>query len=260
MAYNTATILEGDLFFVAQTGSYQIYVTYTGNAGEQPVRVSYNVNTTDVAGYGTVLRGQAMRMLDTLNANAQIAAGITLPKVLDTTAPIPPPAATVFGSYLVASDAFTPGSAPTDVWTISGSATTTVVLKQLWLSTRQTTAGVNGWQVVARSAANSGGTSATISPVKMNVSYPAATAVVRQYTANPSALGNLVGSLWSGWVASPAPASAVGGPLVIPLWPEGAFPGLPLNGTGQSFALNFGGVALPAGLSVRVIALFEERG
>lgn len=257
MAYNAATVLDGDLYFVPDSGQYRVIVTYTGNAGEAPVKVPYTVNTTDVSGYGTVLRSQAMTMIAVLNSNAQIAAAITLPKVLDVTTPIPPPTASVFGSYFAATDAFTPGATPQDVFTISGSASLTVIVRQILLSTRQTTAGSNGWQLLARSTANSGGTSAAVTAVKTSATYSAATAAVLQYTANPTA-GNLVGRMWSGWVASPAPATALVGDIVIPLLPAGTS-GLVLTGTSQVLAVNFNGAALPAGLSVRTVVQWDER-
>lgn len=75
-----------------------------------------------------------------------------------------------YPTYTAVSTAFTPGTAPQDVFSITGSATMNVYLMHASISTIQTTAGVNAWFLTKRSTANSGGTSATpaIVPLSSN--------------------------------------------------------------------------------------------
>ena len=98
-----------------------------------------------------------------------------------------------------------------------------------------------------RSTANSGGTSAAVAAVPTNDIYPAATASVLQYTANPTA-GTLIGRVWGGRVPSPAPATVIGANVLQAITfdrTNGA-----LTGTADVLAWNFNGAVLPAGLSV----------
>lgn len=87
-----------------------------------------------------------------------------------------------------------PALLATDIFTITGSATKTVLIKNITISGTQTTAGSTNLLLVKRSTANSGGTSSAPTMVSHDSSDSAATAVVRAYTANPT-LGTLVGAL-----------------------------------------------------------------
>jgi hypothetical protein len=155
---------------------------------------------------------------------------------------------------MAASAPFTPGATPQDVVTVTGSATRRVTITRLTLSTVQTTAGMNAWQLVKRSTANTGGTSATVPAIPLDDSYPAATAVVRSYTANPTA-GTLLGALWSGRVAAPAPATALAGSDKDLLFNGGP---VVLTGTTDVLAWNLNGVGLPPGLSVQASVWWSE--
>lgn len=164
----------------------------------------------------------------------------------------------VKSSYVAFSAPFTPGATPQDVFSITGDASKVVRVLCMFISSTQTTGGVNGWQVVKRSTANSGGTSALVTIVRSDPADNAAAAIVRQYTTNPTA-GALVGNSWSGFIGSPAPAAVM--PAHI-----GAFVnfteelGKPmiLRSTSDVLSWNFGGVALPAGLSVRAGVFWTE--
>lgn len=165
----------------------------------------------------------------------------------------------VKASYLAYTTSFTPGATPTDIFTITGSASKLIRVLSMFISVVQTTSGVNLWQIVKRSTANSGGTSAAVAQIRSDQNDAAATATVLQYTANPT-LGSTVGSVWTGHISSPALAS-VSLPAII-----GAFVyftedlGKPiiLRSTSDVLAWNFGGVALPAGLSVRAGVRWTE--
>lgn len=165
----------------------------------------------------------------------------------------------VKASYLAFTSSFTPGANPTDIFTITGSASKLIRVLSMFISSVQTTAGVNLWQILKRSTANSGGTSATITTVRSDQNDAAETAVVRQYTANPT-LGSVVGVVWSGHLAAPALTSAslpanigsfvnftedLGKPII-------------LRATSDVLSWNFGGVALPAGLAIRAGVRWTE--
>lgn len=153
-------------------------------------------------------------------------------------------------TYGVVSSAFTPGTAPTDVFTITGSSTSNIYVTKMGISTTQTTEGINAWFIAKRSTANSGGTSAAPTIVSHNSNNPAVSASVLQYTANPTA-GSLVGYVWGGWVNSPKVATAgVGGFQGIEVNFEDMF-GQPITllSASQVLAWNFQGATLPSGLS-----------
>lgn len=154
-------------------------------------------------------------------------------------------------TYSAASSAFTPGATPTDIFSITGSASSNVYVVKMGISTTQTTEGVNAFFISKRSSANSGGTSAAPAIVPHNSNNPAVSASVLQYTANPTA-GTLVGYLWGGWVNSPKAATAgIGGFQGVELNFQDMF-GQPicLLNTSEVLAWNFKGAALPSGLSV----------
>lgn len=238
-------------------GSVKMIFTYTGDAGELAREFAYpfEATTPPSADY---MRSLAMARLTTLNQTKNFITG-ALPfvnTVLDTTTPLPTAAASTFGSFVAASAPFTPGATPQDVFSITGSATRTVQVLRMGISTVQTTAGMNAWSLVKRSTANSAGTSATVTAVPSNKSFPGATATVRQYTANPT-LGTVVGSIWSGRVAAPVITTAPGGDLEKCVLGN-LGPSVTLSGITDVLAWNFGGVALPSGLSVQAWVQWAE--
>lgn len=252
MAYTTATFTRLDR---NADGKAVIVLTYTGNAGEAPIDYAYpiDVSTPPSADY---MRGLAMARLAFLNTTANFFTG-ALPfvgTVLDTTTPLPAAPAPPFGAFVAATAPFTPGATPQDVAILNGSATKLVTVTRVAIMTIQNTAGINAWTLAKRSTANTGGTSAAVAAVPVSATYPAATASVLQYTANPT-LGTLVGRVWTGRVVSPTAASVTTGPLETPCTLQTP---ITLSGVAQGLALNFGGVALPAGLSVQAVFWWHE--
>lgn len=252
MAYTTATLLRLDR---NADGKATIVLGYTGNAAELPVEYAYPLDASVVPSTDYI-RGLAMARIAILNNNLNFIAGATaaIGSVLDTTTPLP--TTLVFGAYMASSAPFTPGATPQDVFTITGSATKTVRVERFGITTVQTTAGLNAWSVLRRSTANGGGTSTTVTAVPRSSSYPAATATVRQYTANPTA-GNLIGAVWTGRITAPVPGSAVGAiDKGCMLFDDRS--SVALIGVADGLAWNFGGVALPAGLSVQAHVWWTE--
>lgn len=164
-----------------------------------------------------------------------------------------------YPTYMACSSAFTPGATPQDIFSITGNATTNVYVQKMGISTTQTTEGVNAWFLAKRSTANSGGTSASVTAVPMQSGNAAAAATLLQYTANPTA-GTLIANMWAAWLNSPKVSTAgIGGLQGLELDFETMY-GQPiaLLSAAQVLAWNFGGNALPAGLSVLAWAQWFE--
>lgn len=252
MSFTTATFarLEKNA-----DGTATMIFRYTGNAGETPVERGVPVNSA-IMPSADWSRSIAMEHLAILNTNQSFYAGAlsAVGTVLDTTTPLPTPTALINASYMAASAPFTPGASPQDVFSITGSATRAVRVLGIGLSTIQTTAGMNAWSLVKRSTANSGGTSVAVAAVPTDKTQPGASATVLQYTGNPTA-GTLVGGIWNGRIPSPVAASAV----VIPhVWINLERMTVLLSGVGDVLAWNFGGAALPPGLSVQACVWWTE--
>lgn len=146
--------------------------------------------------------------------------------------------------------AFTPVATPTDIFSIEGVASKTIYVWRFYLSTVQTTAGVNTWFLNKHSTANVDGGSTSVATAKIphDSAFAASTATVKHYTvANPTP-GTSLGSVASIRLNSPAVGTAGIGDIVG-TWIDFNFP-IILRGAAQGLALNFAGAALPAGLSV----------
>jgi hypothetical protein len=89
-------------------------------------------------------------------------------------------------------------TAATDVFTITGSATKTVRVTKLTVFGTETTAATQIVEILKRSTANSGGTSAASTAVPHDSNSSAATATVLSYTANPTTLGTLLATIRTG--------------------------------------------------------------
>lgn len=157
-------------------------------------------------------------------------------------------------TYGVACPAFSPPATPTDMATLFGSASKTIFVYGVSISTVQTTAGINRIYLVKRSTANSGGTSAAPTIVPYDSGSAAATATVLSYTVNPTT-GNLVGNICIQNVNSPILATGITyGQGSVDMYARTTSFTLDtpiiLRGTAQGIALNFNGAALPTGLSV----------
>lgn len=155
-------------------------------------------------------------------------------------------------TYSAGSTAVVPPATPTDICTITGSATKTVKVTRVEVSSTQTTAGINSWFLVKRSAANTGGTaSGTFTRVPHDSAQGAATATTLAYTANPAGLGALVGIVRVAHLLSPAPGGTTA-PNQLWNFDGGDWFDKPifLRGITEVLAINFNGAALPTGLSV----------
>ena len=156
-------------------------------------------------------------------------------------------------SYLAATGAFAPAAvAPTDIATITGSATKTVVIRRVHFAAARTAANAQVVALIKRSTADTGGTSVAATVVPVDSTNPAGTATVLAYTANPT-VGTAVGTVraelvWFGQTAG------AGSPPEFKTFdfsdlPEG---GLVLRGTAQVLAVSLGGTAA-TGASAQVV-------
>lgn len=127
------------------------------------------------------------------------------------------------------------GTNPTDVFTITGSATKNVRIHNIMLTGTTGTAAVRDILLIKRSTANSGGTSTTMTNIPLDSNAVAGTAVVRAYTVNPT-LGNTVGTVRVRRVGVPTTGAAT-----IDVAEFQFTVPLTLRGTSQVLAVNFGG-------------------
>lgn len=162
-------------------------------------------------------------------------------------------------TYFAASGPFTPPATPTDVWVMQGSASKTIRILSLLISSTQTTGGVNTWYLIKRSTANTGGTSVAANQVPSDSTNPAGTVTVQHYTANPT-VGSAVGTCSVQRSFSPAAAGLASDRMDLLVSGGTSFFDQPLTlrGTSQGLALNFNGAALPAGLSVAITCVWIE--
>lgn len=98
-------------------------------------------------------------------------------------------------AYSVVIVGVTPASTATDVFTIIGSGSKIVRIRNMMVYGAQTTGSIVPVNIIKRSTANTGGTSTTGTAVPWSSANAAATAVVSAYTVNPSALGTSLGLL-----------------------------------------------------------------
>lgn len=150
----------------------------------------------------------------------------------------------------------TPAATPTDVLTLTGSATKTIRVKKIVLSGLATTAGQFVWLLVRRSTANSGGTSTAPAVQKHDTGDGAATAVLALYTVNATSLGTAVGTVRGGRLFH-ALTTAQNDRLVFD-FSTNQDKALVLRGTTDILAINGNGGTLPTGATLDIEIEFEE--
>lgn len=111
-------------------------------------------------------------------------------------------------TYSAATGAFSSVASATDIFEIRGAADKRIRVINLVVSCSQTTGGEAVIKLLKRSTADSGGTSANATKVPHSSKFPASTATVKSYTANPTT-GTLVGAVFSGKVYIPATTEVI---------------------------------------------------
>lgn len=158
-------------------------------------------------------------------------------------------------TYCAASAYFTPVASATDLALINGSASKTIRVLKIFLNYKATAAGstdLENFQVIKRSAANSGGTATTLTNVPLNSTSAAASAVAKNYTANPTP-GATVGTIATGQCTGGA---ITGDANTIVLFDADKYgQACDLIGTAQGLAVNHNGVTV-AGTSPLIQVTF----
>lgn len=146
---------------------------------------------------------------------------------------------------------------PTDIFTLTGSASKVVRVR--FLAFGGTVASANGtfrFLLVKRSTANSGGTAATVSAIPHDSNSAAATATARVYTANPT-LGTAVGTLHASTTElSTATATPAGKKDKHVDFEEGLE--VVLRGTNEVLAMNLAGQTIVGLTASAVFTWIEE--
>jgi hypothetical protein len=143
----------------------------------------------------------------------------------------------------------------TDIATITGSATKTVLVQRVIITGIQTTAGLAEVLLIKRSTADTGGTSTGQTAVPHDSLDAAATATVLAYTANPGALGTAVGTFRRAYAPIGGATSVVNPIVVFDFGDKGQ--ALTLRGIAQQLAVNLNGVTLTGGTFDIVIEWYE---
>lgn len=158
-------------------------------------------------------------------------------------------------TYSAGIDNLVPAATPTDIFTITGSATKTVRILRIEITATATASAAISLLLVKRSTANTVGTKTNPASIPHNSGSAAATATIAAYTANPT-LGTIVGS----FVRSTklfASTVATQPQTLIWDWANRVGQEPTLIGTAQVLALNLNGATLTGG-SVNVSVEFVE--
>lgn len=253
MSYGTAIPRRADQ---NSDSRVDLFIEYSGDAGEKVLLERFVTDAND-PGPLLSLRKTAKARVIALNANKALL-DLALPLIgvpLDLNVPADPVVPSTYGMFS-ASVSFTPVANPQDVFTLRGSVGKTINVLRMGIMTTQTTAGVNTWSLVKRTTANSGGTAAAVAMVPQDSTFPAATGLVQNYTANPT-LGNSAGNVWAGRVSSPTPATAPAGDIERVVMIDGRQPIATLRGVAESLCWNMGGAAA-TGLIVQASVWWTE--
>lgn len=151
---------------------------------------------------------------------------------------------------------FTPAATPTDMVMITGSPTKTIRVISVYFTAQNTVGGVSETLFLnKRGTPNFGGTFVASTAVPFDSTDDAATARVGHYTANPTTLGQIQGTINSVRIALPpvVPTSFAGhaedaGVELLPWCSASILDKLvTLRGVAESLVVNFNGAALFSG-------------
>ena len=149
-------------------------------------------------------------------------------------------------TYRATSGSFTPAALATDIFTIAGVASKTIMITKIIFKATQTTGGTFNVSLIKRSTANTSGTAVAMTAVPLDASDAAAGSTVQYYTANPT-LGTAIGSIETEPIFCSATGNATSSPehYVFDFGSKGK--PVILNSAAQALSLNFGGVTMTGG-------------
>lgn len=152
-------------------------------------------------------------------------------------------------TYSTATLSLAPAATPSDVCTLTGSASKTIRVTRVTFSASQTNSDLENILLLKRSSANSAGTSISSNGVPHDSASASGTATFRSYTANPT-LGTLVGPIVTRkqLVIATAPLATAPEMDWLPLY-EAVRPSqsIVLRGTAEVLSINLNGVTLTGG-------------
>lgn len=160
----------------------------------------------------------------------------------------------VKSTFSLVAAAYAPYATATDILLVPGSATKTIRITKVRISGEATAAAALDINLYKRTAANTGGTSASVAAniVKHDSNDSAASTVPVTYSVIPTGLG--AGSLLRSKAKHFFPAA--GTPALNVEFEEDFTTrngkGLVLRGTAQSLAINLGGQTIPAGAKLSI--------
>lgn len=140
-------------------------------------------------------------------------------------------------------------SSTTDNVCLYGNGTTKTYLYEIRLSGIQTTAGITNVEVVKRSAAETGGTSATPAVVPDDSNYSAANSALTTYTGTGPTPGTAVGDIDNVYVGILTATTISGNDIYIPPFSWQSKP-ITLNSTSEGVCMNLGGAVSGGSISV----------
>ena len=168
-------------------------------------------------------------------------------------------------TYAATSIGLAPGTAPTDIACITGSATRTIRVKQVRVSGTAGTA-INIVAVLTKHAsANTGGTPATSTalpvPYALDSAFAAPTATTTAYTVNPTITDASAGLISAQTVFLPVTSTAGGAVPAVFYFDDGGPAVSPpvLRGVAQQICVNLNGVTTPSSGLMTVTFLWNEQ-
>lgn len=160
-------------------------------------------------------------------------------------------------TYSAATLAFASAATATDIFIVQGSATKTIRIIAVKVFATRSTAGAGDIFLLKRSTANTGGTAVPTNRVPLDSQYPAATATVRHYTANPT-VGTLVGNIDAYRGIIPASATLINNPIINRTYGDRPGSAIVLRGTTELFAVNLNSVTVAGGSFIVQVEWTEE--
>lgn len=159
-------------------------------------------------------------------------------------------------SFSVVANSISLAATATDYFTLSNPATSNKIFRVTFVRSVSTSTSSNTPNIYfyKRTATNTGGTSAALTPTYYDTNNPTVSAVAVTYSANPSALG--AGTLIYGSHAFSSGTTANISPIEITF---GQRPSQCLIlRPGELFAANFGGQTVPAGFQTFLVVEWTE--
>ncbi len=146
-----------------------------------------------------------------------------------------------FSASVVSNAAY---ATPTDVLVLPGNASKTLKVVRFDISSAATAAGMYTCHLIKRTTANSGGTSSAMTITRFDSNDAAVTGAPVTYSVVPTSVGT--GTDIAAFRLFQSTLTTQPERQVL-LFGNGPMEAVTLRGTAQAFAVNFGGVALPAG-------------